>query len=407
MLQRPVVKCYMAPPIARVLSSPKPIKILSGGRSSTKTWGVANYQVAKAKDTRQRFLCTRELQISISASVHQVLKDRIYSMGLSKFFHITDEKIKSYSGSNFIFKGLRANITELKGLEGIDSTWVEEGESWTQDCIDVLLPTIIRRKCELIITFNPCLETDPVITNFVKPYLEGTGEIAKLIEYAHVTYKDNPFLTDMEKALIEHHKKVDYEHYEWIWEGKYKKYAEALVFKGKYIVEEFEAPSADTQFYYGADFGFSNDPAVLVRCFIKDHKLFVDQEAYGRGVEISDLARFYESVPGCYDWQIRADSARPDTISHLFKQGFNIVGAEKGANSIEEGISFLKQFEKIIIHPRCKGTIHDFGNYKHKQDRITGEILPLLIDKHNDVIDSLRYAIEPYSKAKATIFDLY
>ena len=404
---RPVLECYMHPEIQRVLlDATKPIKIISGGRSSTKSWSVANYFIGEAKDTAQRFLCARELQSSISASVHQLLKDRIYGFDLEDYFKITDDKIRSYKGSNFVFKGLRANLVELKGLEGINKTWIEEGESLSQDCIDILLPTIMRSKPIIIITFNPNLDTDPIITNFVEPYLSKRPGIGDMIAYCHLTYKDNPYFTDAERMLMEHHKKTDFERYEWMWEGKYKQYAEALVFKDKYVVDDFETPP-DMQFYFGADYGFHPDPATLVRCFINNNKLFIDYEFYSDTVEIDQLPECYKAVPKSDEWIIRGDASRPDTISYLNNHGYNVEAAEKGPGSVEDGIAFLRSFEKIVIHPRCKGAIHDFGNYKHKQDRLTREVLPILIDKHNHIPDSLRYALEPYIKSEVSILDVF
>lgn len=405
----------MHPEIQRVLSSPKPIKIISGGRSSTKSWSIANYFIAESKDTRQRFLCARELQSSIAASVHQLLKDRIMGLNVDKYFKITDDKIKSYKGSNFIFKGLRANLVELKGLEGVNKTWIEEGESLSQDCIDILLPTIMRSKPIIIITFNPCLATDPIITNFVEPFLSGKPGIGDMIAYTHLTYKDNPYFTDAEKMLMEHNKKTDYEHYEWMWEGKYKRYAEALVFRNKYSVEEFETPT-DAEFRYGADWGFSEDPTCLIRCFIKDNKLFIDWEFYGYGVELNELHKAFKTVPGADKWPIYADCSRPDTISFMSQPkagqeqeypGYNISGADKGPGSIEDGIQFLKSFEKIVIHPRCKGTINDFSNYRFKQDKLTREILPVPIDKQNHSVDSARYALFEFIKGEYSILDVF
>jgi phage terminase large subunit len=67
----------------------------------------------------------------------------------------------------------------------------------------------------------------------------------------------------------------------------------------------------------------------------------------------------------------------------------------------------LRGFEKIVIHPRCKHTADEFGSYRYKTDKITGEIFPVPIDKNNHLIDALRYALEEYCKKKVTIFDIY
>ena len=174
--------------------------------------------------------------------------------------------------------------------------------------------------------------------------------------------------------------------------------------------DEFEAP-AGTSFLFGADFGYANDPTCLVRMYIQDKKLWIDYEAYGVGVEIAELHAFFAAVPESTTWKIIADSARPETISHLTNQsgnykGFNIVGAEKGKGSVEDGISFLRSFEEIIIHPRCKGAISDFNNYRWKIDKITEEILPIPLDKSNNAPDACRYALECYRNERPSILDV-
>ena len=82
------------------------------------------------------------------------------------------------------------------------------------------------------------------------------------------------------------------------------------------------------------------------------------------------------------------------------RKGFNIVGAEKGKGSVEDGIQFLRGFEEIIIHPRCRGAVDNFANYKWKRDRVTNEILPIPADGSDHWPDTARYALESYVKSK-------
>jgi phage terminase large subunit len=96
-----------------------------------------------------------------------------------------------------------------------------------------------------------------------------------------------------------------------------------------------------------------------------------------------------------------ADSARPETISHMRKNGFpKIQSAVKGAKSVEEGIEWLKSFD-IVVHPRCKHTIDELTLYSFKTDQMTGKILPVLEDRDNHVIDAVRYALEGARRANA------
>ena len=164
-------------------------------------------------------------------------------------------------------------------------------------------------------------------------------------------------------------------------------------------IEEFESPEGVT-FRLGADWGFSVDPSVLVRCYIEGRTLFVDYEAYMVGCEIVNLPTLFMSVPEAEKWPIVADSARPETISHMRKNGFpRILSAVKGARSLEEGVEWLKSFD-IVVHPRCKHLIDELTLYSYKTDPLTGQVLPILADKDNHVLDALRYACEGVRRAQ-------
>ena len=373
-------------------------KVLRGGRGSAKSWTFARYLIFKTAECNKRVLCTREMQNSIKDSVYRLLIDVIVDLKLQDKYDIQKDIIKSYSGSEFIFKGLRHNIAEIKSTEGIDICWVEEAEKVSSDSWDILIPTIRKEDSEILISFNPEDENSATYTKFVKNRPPDCIDI-------ELNYEDNPWFGDTLRKEMEYCKRVDYERYEHVWLGKPKKYGQTVIFKNT-VVAEFDEPGEDTQFFYGADFGFSSDPTCLVRMFIRDNRLYIINEAYGHGVEIAELNAFFRAVPGTERWKIIADSERPDTISHLRNQGLIIEGAEKGKGSVEDGIQFLKSFEQIIIHPRCTGSIGDFQNYRWKKDKITDEILPIPIDKSNHACDAARYALEPYIKNKVSCWDV-
>jgi phage terminase large subunit len=133
---------------------------------------------------------------------------------------------------------------------------------------------------------------------------------------------------------------------------------------------------------------------VLVQCYIVGRKLYVPYEAYMVGCEITDTPALFMTVPEAEKWPITADSARPETISHMRRNGFpKIMPAVKGPKSLEEGVEFLKSFD-IIVHPRCVHLIDELTLYCFETDPLTGAVIPKLQDKNNNVIDALRYACE-------------
>jgi phage terminase large subunit len=190
-----------------------------------------------------------------------------------------------------------------------------------------------------------------------------------------------------------------------VWLGEYRRNSEARVFKN-WSIEEFERPPG-TIHRLGADWGFSVDPSTLIRCDIDGKRLYVDHEAYMVGCEIVNLPELFMTVPEAEKWPIVADSARPETISHMRKNGFpKIMAAVKGAKSLDEGVEFLQSFD-IIVHPRCKHLIDELTLYSYKVDALTGKVLPILADKDNHVIDALRYACEGARRAAAVVKPVY
>jgi phage terminase large subunit len=189
-----------------------------------------------------------------------------------------------------------------------------------------------------------------------------------------------------------------------VWLGEYERHSESRVFTN-WRVEDFET-DARASFLYGADWGYSIDPSVLIRCYLgvdsvntaghvsHARTLFIDREAYRVGVEVDYLPQLFDQVPGAREWTITADSARPETISYLQRHGFpKMIPAVKGKDSVKEGVIFLQNFD-IVIHPRCTHAIDEFTMYSFVTDKLTGLVTPVLEDKKNHVIDSVRYAVE-------------
>lgn len=386
------------------------LKTMRGGRGGAKSWEVARYLVIRARSGFERILCAREFQTSIADSVHKLLVDTAERMGVLNEFKVNDTSITHWAtGSEFLFKGLRRNIREIKSTEGITITWVEEGQSVSDYSWEILLPTVFRTKgAQLIITYNPENELDPVD----KRFWQGRATYGEDAWAIHVNFDDNPnFPEDLERQrrhAYELAKKTgDFDAYNHVWLGDYRKVSDAQIFKGRYRVESFTAP-VGTRFYYGMDFGFANDPSALIRCWIgKDAEgretLYIDQEAFGYGVELDELPQLMRSVPGSTDWPIKADGSRPETISHLKRRQFNISDAKKWPGSVEDGIAHLKGFAGgIVIHERCKNMIQEAAQYSFKIDPNQLDengkpvVLPIIVDAWNHGWDAVRYALDGY-----------
>ncbi len=387
------------PEYAQLFFRPKRYKVLFGGRGAAKSWSVARALLMLAPKKKMRILCARETQISITESVHRLLKDQIELLGLGKIYEVQKAAIRCLNGSEFIFAGIRTDPAKIKSTEGVDICWVEEAEKVSEESWAILIPTIRKAGSEIWITFNPNEETDPTS----KRFLLNPPPEAKV---HRVSWEDNLWFPETLEKEKNYLYRVDPEAAAHVWGGQFRKGSQAQIFRGKYVVEEFEAeekardgrlhPKTDWSGpYFGADWGFSSDPTTLVKLWIFQGKLYVEQEAYGIGVELNQIPQLFDSIPGSRQHVVRADNSRPETIFHVAQLGFNIVAAEKWPGSVEDGIGWLRHFESIVIHPRCKHTEEEARLYRYKTDPVTGDVLPIVIDKHNHCWDAIRYAMQP------------
>lgn len=377
------------PKWALSLLEPARYKGAWGGRGSGKSHFFAEMMIeSHILDQKRRSVCVREIQKSLNQSVKRLLEMKIQDMNAGAYFEVQDAVIKSKKGDGMIiFQGMQNHTADsIKSLEGYDCAWVEEAQSLSQVSLDLLRPTIRKPGSELHFTWNPRQSNDPVDFLLRGPTPPKDAVVLK------VNYTDNPWFPNVLRDEMEYDKRRDPDKYQHVWMGEYLRNSQSRVFRN-WKIEDFEAP-ADAIHRLGADWGFSVDPTVLVRCHIIGRTLYIDYEAYMIGCEIVNTPELFLQVPEAEKWPIVADSARPETISHMRKNGFpKIMGAVKGPRSLEEGIEFLKNYD-IVVHPRCLHTIDELTLYSYKTDPLTGKILPVLEDKKNHVIDALRYACE-------------
>ena len=379
------------------LLEPSRYKGAWGGRGSEKSHAFAEMMIeAHILDQSESSVCVREIQKSLNQSVKRLLELKIQEMNAGAYFEVQDAVIKSKKGDGrIIFQGMQNHTADsIKSLEGYSRAWVEEAQSLSQRSLDLLRPTLRKPGSELWFTWNPRSSDDPVDL-----LLRGENPPSNA-QVIRVNYMDNPWFPDVLREEMEYDLRRDPDKYAHVWLGEYLRNSESRVFKN-WRIEEFEAPP-DATHRLGADWGFASDPTVLVRCHIIGRTLYIDFEAYQIGCEIMDTPDLFMTVPESEKWPLVADSARPETISHMRKHGFpKIMAAVKGPKSVEEGVEWLKSYD-IVVHPRCKHTIDELTLYSYKTDPLTNRVLPVLEDKKNHVIDALRYACEGVRRAVAS-----
>jgi phage terminase large subunit len=374
-----------------------------GGRGSGKSFSFAKMAAVFGFVEPLRVLCTRDLQSSIKESFHAELKSAISTVPwLEDHYDVGMDYLRGRNGTEFIFRGLRHNSTAIKSLAKIDLTIVEEAEDIAESSWLDLEATIFRQpKSELWPIWNPSLDGSPVDNRFRK----NCPNNARIVE---LNWEDNPFFpAGLDILRRREQERLDPQTYAHIWEGQYLQNSNAQVLHGKVRVEEFDAyiekdgarvvrPGWNGP-YCGADWGFSQDPTAAVRCWVHDGALCVDYEAGQVGLELDHTADFLKNhIPDIERYQLRSDSARPETISYLRRHGLpRCESVKKWPGSVEDGISHLRSYREIVIHPRCRELIRETRLYSYKVDRMSGDVLPAIVDAHNHYIDALRYALNP------------
>lgn len=345
-----------------------------------------------------RILATRELQVSIRESMYAEIRNAIQSRPwLNAHYEIGESYIRGANGTEFLFRGLRHNMTAIKSMAQIDLCIVEEAEDVPEHSWLDLLPTIRAERSELWCVWNPRMDDSPVDQRFIK----NPPDDALIAE---VNYNHNPWFPDVLESQRRHDReRMDTATYAHVWEGAYLENSDAQVLHGKVAVREFEPGKRYWEGpYYGLDYGFANDPTAAVECWLYEGSLYIRREVGGVGIEQDDIAPVLQkAMPGIDRHVVRADNARPETTSHIKKKGIpRAESAPKWQGSIEDGIEHLRSYREIVIHPDCTETIRESRLYSYKVDRHTGDIRPDVVDAYNHYIDAIRYALAPVIQGK-------
>ena len=220
------LKCLFVPEKARY-------RVLYGGRGGSKSWNIARALLLKGCEQKIRVLCAREYQTSIKDSVHKLLCDQIFALGIEAHYEITERSLLGMNGTEFIFVGIKNNTNNVKSIEGIDICWVEEAQSVTPNSWNVLVPTIRKADSEIWISFNPELPTDETWKRFVMNPPEN-AVVQK------INWSDNPYfpeVLDLERRALQGR---DIEAYNNVWEGIPRQTVNGAIFAKEVTMADLE-----------------------------------------------------------------------------------------------------------------------------------------------------------------------
>jgi phage terminase large subunit len=386
------------PAWALPLLAPARYKGAKGGRGSGKSHFFAELAVEEmVADPDLRFVCIREVQRSLKFSAKSLVEAKIRKLGVGYLFTVLEREIRRNGGTGvMIFEGMQDHTADsLKSLESFRRAWCEEAHALSKRSLDLLIPTIRADDSQLWFSWNPDQPGDAIDQLLVAEPPEGAAVV-------HVNYTDNPWCPAVLREEAARLARVDPDAYAHIWLGQYNTRSEAQILNGKWAIDEFTPTPEWDGPYHGADFGFAQDPTTLVRCWIDGRRLMIERESYGVGLELDHTAeKWRRDVPECEQYVIRADNARPESISYLQRHGVpRITSVDKWKGSVEDGIAFLRQFEQIVIHARCRHAADEARHWSYKVDARTGDVLPQVADGSEHIWDAVRYALAPLIRAR-------
>lgn len=375
--------------------------IVTGGRGSGKSFAVSLANVDALLKPLQKILFTRWTMKSADVSIIPEFVEKIDMLGVDNHFSVSKDEVNCYAQkSGMIFRGIKTSAgnqtAALKSLQGLTGWVLDEAEELVDESIFSKIDMSIRSRNNpnfVILVLNPCTKDHWIYKRFfdgkVEPGFNGTlGNVC----YIHTTWEDNrenlpdEFIQELMRMKLED--PVRYEH-EIL--GGWKERADGLVFP-EFKVGNF-VPTANM--CYGQDFGFSDDPTVLVKVSvdINNRKLYAKEMYRGQGLTARTIASSNSKHAGSS--LIMADSADPRLIFELKKLSNNIRAVKKKHGSIIDGIALMQDFE-IILDPSSREMISEFSNYVwHANSRKP-------IEKFNHAPDAIRYALTHLYTRKRT-----
>lgn len=370
--------------------------IITGGRGSSKSFGVGTFTNLLSFEVGHKILFTRQTMTSAHLSIIPEFQEKIDLMGLQTCFEVNKSEITNkVSKSEIIFRGIKTSsgdqTANLKSLQGV-TTWIlDEAEELTDETTFDKINLSIRQKGKqnrIILILNPATKEHWIYKRFFedKGVNEGFNGIKDDVTYIHTTYLDN--IANLDDSFINEVKRIELtnpDKYKHQILGGWLNKAEGVVFTN-WKIDNFKDLGNSI---YGQDFGFSIDPTTLVQVSIdKANRLIYAKELlYKPNLTTSEI--YTENNRYCGNRNlIIADSAEPRLIAELRQRGLNIKGIDKP--KIIDRIALIQDYQ-IIVDPESTNLIKELNNYVwHDKKSETP------IDDYNHLLDALGYAVWNY-----------
>ena len=360
--------------INKILALKKRIKIIQGGTSAGKTFGILPILIDKAAKTGG-------LEISVVAESiphlrRGALRDFLKVMKWTNRF--VDERFNKsllkyeFANGSFIEFFSADDSSKLRGARR-DILYVNECNNVNFEAYNELS---IRTKKEVYLDFNPANEF----------WVEEIKEDAEA-DFIILTYKDNEALDKGIVDQIEKNRlKAETSTY---WRNWWKVYGlgelgmlEGVVFSNWKPIDII--PKEARLIGIGMDFGYTNDPTSIIEVWKHNETRILNEVTYQTGLLNSDIAKLLPK-----DVPVYADSAEPKSIADIQRYGITIKGVTKGRDSINYGIDVMQR-ENYLVTSKSINLIKELRSYCWDSDK-TGKRLNKPVDNYNHAIDAVRY----------------
>jgi|TARA_R100000084_G_scaffold92078_1_gene45936 phage terminase large subunit len=362
--------------INKILALKKRIKIVQGGTSAGKTYGIIPILIDRAAKTPNT-------EISVVAESIPVLRRgalRDFLKIMKSINRFVDER---YNKSLLKYEFSNGSFIEFFSAD-VDASKLRGGRRnilYINECNNISFESYnemsIRTKDEVFLDYNPTAEF------WVQTELEGQEDAEKII----LTYKDNEALDEGIISQIEKNiKKAATSNY---WKNWVRVYVdgemgqlEGVVFSNWKQIDTI--PDEARLIGIGLDFGYSNDPTSIIQIYKINETRILNEVTYQTGLLNSDIAKLLpKNVP------VYADSAEPKSIRTIQLAGITIKGVTKGKDSINYGIDVMQR-EDYLVTSQSTNLIKELRSYCWDTDK-TGKRLNKPIDNFNHAIDAVRY----------------
>lgn len=383
-------------------------RVVKGSRASKKSKTMALWCISQLmKYPQANLLVVRKTYRTLKDSCFSDLKWAIHKLKVDEHWAYTTNPLEmTYipTGQKILFRGLDdpLKVTSISVDIGcLCWCWIEEAYEITNEEDFDMLDESIRGEVpdglfkQITLTFNPWNEKHWIKRRFFDNPSEDTLAIT-------TNYLCNEWLDESDRNVFEKMKINNPRRYQVAGLGNWG-IVDGLVYENfkeqEFDLEEIKRiPNIESTF--GLDFGYTNDPSALFCGLVdrKNMKIYVFDEMYEKG--LSNRA-IYQNIldMGYAKEHITADSAEPKSIDELRNLGlYRVSAANKGKDSINNGIQYIQDFE-IIIHPRCVNFLTEISNYTWDKDKF-GNKLNKPIDDFNHLLDAFRYAMERFNKGK-------